>query len=205
MKVIFYDWGGLNVWLFHLINNVRFDYLDSAMLAGTALANHQLFTVYIAAFSLLAFIAIARAQPDNQAQYRAQTLRWMSAIAVFSIAYVLDGWLLTVLKPLLDFPRPPLALPVGTQFIVGQPEYHHSLPSGHASFAMLVVASTWPVLARWQKIGGIVFVVWVGLSRISLGAHFPADVLAGWLSSLLLVLLVSSIVSNMHTAKPTTG
>jgi membrane-associated phospholipid phosphatase len=33
-------------------------------------------------------------------------------------------------------------------------------------------------------------VLWVGISRVSLGAHFPADVLAGFLSSLAVVLLV---------------
>jgi membrane-associated phospholipid phosphatase len=32
--------------------------------------------------------------------------------------------------------------------------------------------------------------LWVGISRMSLGAHFPADVMAGFLSSLGVVLLV---------------
>jgi len=194
MKAIFYDWDGVNVWLFHLINNVHFGYLDHMMLLGTALGNYQLFTIYIAALSLMAVLATNRISVANPINYRLQSFLWISTIAVFCIAYVLDGWLLGVLKPLLDFPRPPLALPVETLYIIGQPEYHHSLPSGHSSFAMLTVASIWPVLARWQRIVGVLFVVWVGISRVSLGAHFPADVLAGWLSSLMIVLLVRYVV-----------
>ena len=196
MKEFLYDWGGINIWLFHLINNIRFPYLDNVMLTGTALGSHQLFNLYMAVLSMIAVIAIAKT-PTNYIHYRAHALLWISTVAVFSIAYFLDGLFLSILKPLLDFPRPPLALTAGSLYIIGLPEYHHSLPSGHSSFAMLMVASIWPLLIQWQKIIGILFVLWVGISRISLGAHFPADVLAGWLSSLIIVLLVRSIINNI--------
>jgi len=189
MKEVFYDWGGANVWLFHAINDIRFGWLDNVMLLGTALGDHKLFTFYLGLLTLVALVAVHKPSPDGQ-HYRAQVTRWMSVLAVFSIAYLFDGLLLGYLKPLLDFPRPPLALPPGTVNIVGAPEYHHSLPSGHSSFAMLVTASLWPVLNRKWRIAGVCFVLWVGISRVSLGAHFPADVMAGFLSSLAVVVLV---------------
>jgi signal peptidase II len=133
----------------------------------------------------------------NAEQYRVKVVNWMSVITVFSIAYLLDGWFLGYLKPLLDFPRPPLALLPGTVNVVGTPEYHHSLPSGHSSFAMLVTASLWPVLNRGWRIAGAIFVLWVGTSRISLGAHFPADVMAGFLSSLAVVLIVHVAIRKL--------
>ena len=188
MKEIFYDWGGINVWLFHAINNLRSDYLDQFMQLGTALGDHTLFPLYIALLALVAVIAAAPLQDADKCR------RWLAVIAVFGIAYALDGQLLGILKPLLDFPRPPLALPPGSVHIVGIAEYHHSLPSGHSSFAMLIAASLWPVLARNARIAGIIFVLWVGISRVSLGAHFPADVLAGYLTSLAVVLLVAKLV-----------
>ena len=184
MKAIFYDWGGANVWLFHAINNVHSDLLDRCMLAGTALGGHANFPLYLALVARVGLIVCSRnADRDT-------LLRWFAVLTVFSVAYVLDGWLLGWLKPLLDFPRPPLALPLGTVNIVGTPEYHHSLPSGHSAFAMLIVASLWPLLKGWKRLLGVAFVLWVGLSRVSLGAHFPADVIAGFLSSLVLVTLV---------------
>jgi membrane-associated phospholipid phosphatase len=189
MKELFYDWGGANVWLFHAINDIRFPGLDQVMLLGTTLGDHGLFPFYLGVLTLFALVVVNTPFQDSS-RHRARGSRWMAVIAVFSIAYLLDGMLLGYLKPLLDFPRPPLALPQGTVNIIGQPEFHHSLPSGHSSFAMLVIASLWPVLSRRGRAAGVFFVLWVGISRVSLGAHFPADVVAGFLSSLAVVLLV---------------
>lgn len=188
MKSVFYDWGGANVWLFHLINNVHGELLDRFMLLGTTLGGHANFVSYLAIAAFAAILCVSVEARRNPHQLERFAVNWLAVLAVFSIAYVLDGMLLGWLKPMLDFPRPPLALPLESVRIVGAPEYHHSLPSGHASFAMLVAASLWPALNRGWRIAAALFVLWVGLSRISLGAHFPADVVAGFLSSLLVVL-----------------
>lgn len=197
MKEIFYDWGGVNVWLFHAINNLHFALLDRLMQLGTVLGDHRNFTLYISLVALMAVMEVASTSVQDPLQYQTQATRWVVTMAVFSIAYLLDGWVIGALKPLLDFPRPPLVLPSGTVFVVGQPEYHHSLPSGHSAFAMLVVASLWPVLNRDWRMLGAFFVIWVGLSRISLGVHFPADVLAGFGLGLIVVLLVRLAVQAL--------
>lgn len=193
MKAIFYDWGGGNVWLFHAINDIRFFWLDKLMLLGTRLGDHGLFPFYLGLLTLLALVRVNLSGADA-AHYRIQVNRWLAVITVFSLAYLLDGMLLAVLKPYFDYPRPPLALPLGSVHVIGTPEYHHSLPSGHASFAMLITASLWPVLSRNWRVAGVLFMFWVGVSRISLGAHFPADVVAGFLSTLIVVLLVYVVI-----------
>jgi len=200
MKEIFYDWGGANVWLFHAINNIRFEWLDKVMQLGTLLGDHNRFSIYLVLLTLFALVTVNTPAQDSTF-YQAQVKRWMAVIAVFSMAYWLDGLLLGVLKPLLDFPRPPLALPLDTVHIIGEAEYHHSLPSGHSTFAMMVVASLWPVLKRWWRVAGACFVLWVGLSRISLGMHFPADVMAGFLLSLAVVLLVYFAIQKLMQFK----
>jgi membrane-associated phospholipid phosphatase len=197
MKEIFYDWGGANVWLFHVINDIRADSLDRFMLLGTGLGEHALFPFYLGLTALVALFAVVKIPVEDSTRHQAQAIRWMAVIAVFSIAYLLDSQLIGVLKPLLDFPRPPLALLPGTVHVVGEPEYHHSLPSGHSSFAMLVVASLWPVFNRRARVAGVFFVLWVGVSRVSLGMHFPADVMAGFLSSLVVVLLVYAAIQAL--------
>jgi membrane-associated phospholipid phosphatase len=181
MKAILYDWGGLNVWLFHLVNDVHGALLDQVMLLGTAVGDHAHFQLYVAMLGVTAVLVAGR-------DPRQDAWPWLLAMAVFASAYNLDGWLLDWIKPYLDFPRPPLALPLGTVHVVGEVQLHHSLPSGHSSFAMLCAASIWPVLERPGRYLAVMMVFWVGVSRISLGVHFPADVLAGYLSSLLIVL-----------------
>ena len=188
MKTIIYDWFGFNVWLFHFINDIRSEFLDKIMLLGTEVGSHKHFDIYIIILIIIVFYNLTK--KNENSFYKEEIYLWLAPIAVISISYLIDGLFLEIIKPLLDFPRPPLALPIGSMNIVGIAEYHHSFPSGHSSFAMLVVASIWPLLFTWQRFLGIIFVLWVGISRISLGAHFPADVLAGFASALLIVIIV---------------
>ncbi|MBI2311234.1 MAG: phosphatase PAP2 family protein [Betaproteobacteria bacterium] len=186
MKAILYDWGGLNVWLFHLVNDVRNPVWDPVMLFGTAIGSHSLFPFYLSALVLVGLVTVVRTRTRCPAELDAVALRWMTVIAVFAVGYLVSGWLIGALKAGLNLPRPPAALPPGSVQILGEAEYRHSFPSGHAAFAMMVVASAWPVFNRPWKIVGIVFVAWVGTSRLAVGAHFPADVAGGYLLSLLI-------------------
>jgi membrane-associated phospholipid phosphatase len=199
MKEIIYDWFGLNIWLFHLINNIRSDFIDKIMLLGTELGSHTHFNIYIILLSIIIFFNVAK--KNTNFITKQEFYLWLSPIIVLGISYLIDGFFLDLIKPFLDFPRPPLALPIESIYIVGTAEYHHSLPSGHSSFAMLFVASIWPLLISWKKYIGVSFLLWVGISRVSLGAHFPADVLAGFGSTLLIVILVRASLKKLLEAK----
>ncbi|CAK0776412.1 Peptidase A8 [Gammaproteobacteria bacterium] len=194
MQWLLYDWGGWNVWLFYSINNLRSDWLDQFMLLGTRLGDHTNFVSYLSVMVLASVVAIARDKTEGSAKGEAVARLGLVSIAVFVLSFWVQGGLIGFLKPMLDFPRPPLALQ-GALHVIGAPEYHHSLPSGHATFAMLVGASFWPLLGRFRPLA-VFFVLWVGLSRISLGMHFPADVVAGYLLSLTVVLAVRLMVTR---------
>lgn len=196
MKEIIYDWGGLNVWLFHFVNNVHADWLDQFMLLGTRIGDHTSFAPILCLPVLAALFAVPRAWYGQSENAKTVTQLWLGAIAVFSFSYLLDGAVLSWLKPFLDFPRPPLALGEANVHVIGELKLHHSFPSGHSSFAMLICASFWP-LGRYWRIGGAFLLIWVGLSRISLGVHFPADVLGGFLLSLVVVLAVRAAVVRL--------
>lgn len=194
IKEVLYDWGGANVWLFHAINNVRGSYLDLFMLTGTRISSHVFFPLYLAAAFVVSLVIVGRAFRSDRCYGEHLALVWLGAFAVFSFGYVLDGAFLMWIKPFLDFPRPPLALGQENLIVLGETEFHHSLPSGHASFAMLVGMSFWTVSRVAGRVILAAFVVWVGISRISVGAHFPADVFASWLTVIPLILLVRVVV-----------
>jgi membrane-associated phospholipid phosphatase len=164
------------------------------MLTGTRISSHVFFPLYLAAEFVVSLVIVGRAFRSDRRYGERLGLVWLGAFAVFGFGYVVDGAFLMWIKPFLDFPRPPLALGQGNLMVLGEPEFHHSLPSGHASFAMLVGASFWTVSGMAGRVILVAFVLWVGISRISVGAHFPADVLASWLTALPLILLVRVIV-----------
>ncbi len=203
MKEIFYDWGGWNVWLFHLINDIHTSWLDQFMLFGTRLGDHTNFLLYLCCMMLVVLVTVVRQNSTESPESEAATRLGLTTISVFVFSYWLDGEIIEWIKTTLDFPRPPLALQSSgffslhgpTLHIVGTPEYHHSFPSGHSAFAMLVAASFWPLLGHLRFLA-VLFVIWVGVSRISLGMHFPADVLGGYLLSFGVVLGIRFLITQ---------
>jgi len=196
VKGILYDWGGLNVALFHAINGWHATWLDQAMAALTWAGDHRRFPVYLAALALVTWLAGTREAALPGARL------WLLALATYAIGYLIDGLLVMSIKSALDFPRPPAALPAGSFTVIGEPETHHSLPSGHASFAMLTGAVLWTVLRNAAARTAIaLYVLAVCLSRVYLGAHFPADVVYGALKSLLVAIAVRSALARLAPAR----
>lgn len=105
-------------------------------------------------------------------------------------------------KAYFQRPRPDLFTPT-----ILEPNY--SFPSGHAmgsmAFAVAVVAlvwPTWPTRWRWLAVGlALLFVLLVAFSRIYLGAHYPSDVLGGWMASLAWGVGLSQILRPLARAK----
>lgn len=76
-------------------------------------------------------------------------------------------------------------------------ENTYSFPSGHAmasmALALCVIIILWPTKWRWLVTAlGALYVVTIGFTRMYLGVHYPTDIVAGWLVSIVWVTLVSS-------------
>ena len=195
MKQWLYDWGGLNVTLFHAINAIHAPWLDQLMLGLTWAGDHDRFSLYLAALALVTFWRLSRYPGSAAAQ------NWLVALTVFSLGNLLDGMLVIGLKSAFDFPRPPAVFAPDSVIVVGMPEFRHSFPSGHASFAALVAAVLWPLAKKPPaRVALVLYVVGVCLSRSYLGLHFPADVLFGSLKSLFIIIALRAALARCITA-----
>lgn len=180
LLTVIYDWGGLNRELFSAINGFRGPLIDPLMLAGTQLGD--VWNAAWIALVMLLLIASRRVLPRNNVISRLPDERTVSdALFVFVVGCAITALLVFVGKASFDMPRPYNALPIGSVKVLTALKEPYSLPSGHAAFAMLIAWVFWPYCQRQWRAFLALCVVWVGVSRISVGAHFPADVLAGYI------------------------
>jgi signal peptidase II len=188
-KELLYDWAGVNVWLFHAINAQQPSWLDDAMSLATRLGDYRNFPLCLVVWLLAVWQW--RRLGNTERTMRA----WLQAQR-FALGALLALLLTSSLKFGFDFPRPIAVLGSGVVRVLGSPEGHYGLPSGHSTFVMLLAVSLWPLFAWPYRLGLVALVLWVGVSRVWLGAHFPVDVLAGYVTGLISAYFAARIVRN---------
>jgi len=141
----------------------RTDSLNQIMLFVTYLAKAEIITVGTIVFSLILILI--------------RKWRLLNALLISVLGGELFVW---IIKNIMDRPRPSL-----TNALVAESSY--SFPSGHtfvaiAFYGLLVYFVIQSERNKFLKIisflAGLVLIVWIGLSRIYLGAHWPSDVFA---------------------------
>lgn len=85
-------------------------------------------------------------------------------------------------------------------------EHGFSFPSGHSALGMvaygvvavLVWRSTLPRAARTTSVIALgALIVLIGVSRVYLGVHYPTDVLAGWTTGAVVVLVYAAVTRRV--------
>src|SRR5918996_5417352 len=119
---------------------------------------------------------------------------WKLSAMLLLVSTAGSAVLTTVLKGVFQRARPEL-------FDSGYHASFYSFPSGHATVAVgfygmltLVLAYRLRGTARWTlAVSGILVVLLIGFSRLYLGVHYPTDVVAGYLATLLWLVCVGAV------------
>ena len=99
---------------------------------------------------------------------------------IFSAA--IAGVISSILKPLLDMPRPASILEADSFYRIGEPLLYKAMPSGHTLTAFAVAAAIYYGSDRQSRSTtwlALLIAAFVGISRSAIGAHWLTDVLAG--------------------------
>ena len=160
-----YGWFGFNRTLFLWINGFHAPWWDASMAAISHAGSVGTYYYWIAAALILAW-----RMPS--------WLPFRNAVA-FAMGFVATGFLVPWIKAMAALPRPSVALGQGVVTVIGPVSHGASFPSGHTTFAFMIAATLAHRAPR-----GLAWLLWsfaglVALSRIVVGAHFPADVVGG--------------------------
>lgn len=162
------------------MNALLFTYLyglSSGPLGVAAIVVNDLTYVFFAVILLAAVILSARKVYTVSLLFLAGISTWLAA---------------TILKYAFNTARPPEAL--GITPLVSAPEA--SFPSAHAAiFAALAVAMF--AVDRRAAVGLSILAALVGLSRVVLGVHYPADVLGGFAVGTIVALLYIQLYKKL--------
>ncbi len=97
----------------------------------------------------------------------------LGAVVAVAILHAFKGW--------LTLPRPLAVLPEELVTVIGPGHRSRAFPSGHATtFALWTGVWALSTPRRWLSLLLLVPTALVAISRMAVGVHWPADVMAGW-------------------------
>lgn len=196
LKNIFYDWLSYNKLIFKLING--FFSNPSALkffgMVSFYLGNDD--KIFIHLTLILSTIIIFSIFGDDKKNRQIKCLKVV--LILFPSVFITD-FFISEIKNLFIYLRPycsddiNIAATIKAVYPLNTNECYKSFPSGHSAHVCSMILSLFPIMNRQAKILGIAIILAVGLSRIALARHFPADVLCGYLIAFLAVFTVRSI------------
>lgn len=146
----------------------------------------------VAGVLLLQALKHLRAADCRSIRYNASLIMQAASYVILTVA--ISGLTANLLKWLIGRTRPALE----STFTFAPFEGGHlyaSFPSGHATTIGAIMMSIY-LLAPVMRLPALILALWLGFSRVMVGAHYPSDVIAGLALGAWFALLFASIFAR---------
>lgn len=200
-KRIFYDWDGLNEKIFFAANGIHGEGYDRIMQLASKIGDHDLFFYYFAGLTMLALFIVLLRKVGKHGGVKAHLTSWIAVLSVLFVAYFASGVTTQMIKQEMAYKRPYYQYGIQKVVLLERlpPEKAiESFPSGHATFSATMATALWPVMPpflRWVAVFTVMIISW---SRLAVGVHFPADILAGLCIGFFVTLLMRAIIYGFY-------
>ncbi len=181
IKFVFYDFFGYNSILFFFINKLVqypfFEYLFSLCSIGFSVFS---FPIYVGIGAIFFFW-----RKYKNLLFFPCFFQLFSFLFFSLFLYILFLGIFFLLKFLFLFPRPYCFFPLKEEFFFSNLQIYDtcffSFPSGHIGNVTLLVLLFWRNSSFFFRVFMISLILLVGISRIAIAMHFPADVFYGFI------------------------
>ena len=174
MKELIYDFYGHNTSLFNNINDTFSSSTSQHLLKYiSTLFDIEMFAIYYCIILAILSYRILTIKLYEQYSF------CYDFMVKIGICYACFGFTYAALKFGINMPRPFCSLPEGsftTIIDISQERCQSSFPSSHTGLVFLITLFLWDYVGWFARIFWVGMVILVGLSRIGLAMHYPADI-----------------------------
>jgi len=197
-KSVLYDWDDVNVSIFKVVNGIHGgDMYDTFMTLLSEIGDRHNFPYYLGGLLVYALFGFVMKKIMGQGGVKPYLAGWLAVFMVLIGGYAAEGVVIGHMKSYFSYPRPYVALSHDEVRVIehrSDNDDMKSFPSGHAAFTTLMVIGLFPMLSIALRFAGVFLIIGVCWSRLALGVHFPADVLAGFFIALIIVWVMRAVV-----------
>ena len=175
MKELIYDFYGYNESIFRAINHACSGSVSQYIFKYISMMfDLEMFVIYYCITLLVLLYRIYSLKQYEQYSF------CYDFMVKTGICYATFGITYAALKFGINLPRPFCSLP-GEAFVtildISKERCQSSFPSSHTGLAFLVTLLLWDYIEWAARIVWLIVVALVGISRIALAMHYPADII----------------------------